>query len=99
MIEVNEKLTRQVAHLARLSLSDSEVTTFTSQLGNILNYIEQLQEVNVQNTEPLSHPLELATPLREDRVVPSLKDKEGKPKVLSSAQDVLYDGYKVPQIL
>jgi len=99
MVEVNEKLTRQVAELARLELSDQEVQVFTSQLGGILKYVEQLQEVNVQGVEPLTHPLDLATPLRPDEVRPSPLDQEGKPKVLRSAPDVLYDGFKVPPIL
>ena len=99
MVEVNEKLTRQVAHLARLELSEAEVTTFTAQLSEVIQYIEKLQEVDVQRVEPLIHPLELATPMREDEVQDSPLDPEGKPRVLSSAPDVLVDGFKVPPIL
>jgi len=95
-IEVNEKLTRQVAHLARLELTDSETTTFTSQLGQILKYIEKLQEVPVDGPageiEPLTHPFELATPYRPDEV-------RAAPKVLQCAPEVLEGGYKVPQVL
>jgi aspartyl-tRNA(Asn)/glutamyl-tRNA(Gln) amidotransferase subunit C len=97
--EVNESLTRQVANLARLELSDLEVQTFTAQLGDILKYIDQLQTVDVSGVEPVVHPLELPTALREDLVRPSPVDDEGRPKVLASAPDVLYDGYKVPPIL
>jgi aspartyl-tRNA(Asn)/glutamyl-tRNA(Gln) amidotransferase subunit C len=99
MVEVNESLTRQVAQLARLELSDQEVKTFTSQLSDILKYVEQLQSADVQGVEPLTHPLALSTALRPDEVRPSPVDSEGKPKVLQSAPDVLYDGFKVPQIL
>jgi aspartyl-tRNA(Asn)/glutamyl-tRNA(Gln) amidotransferase subunit C len=99
MVDVNEALTRQVATLARLELSDSEVKTFTSQVSQIIHYTEKLQEVNVQGVEPLSHPLELPTFLRPDVVAASPVDSEGKPKVLGSAPEVLYDGFKVPPIL
>jgi aspartyl-tRNA(Asn)/glutamyl-tRNA(Gln) amidotransferase subunit C len=99
MVDVNDTLTRKVAQLARLELSDQEVQTFTSQLGDILKYVEQLQQVDVQKVEPLTHPLDLATPMRDDQVRPSPIDAAGKPKVLQSAPDVLYDGYKVPPIL
>lgn len=95
----DEKLTRQVAQLARLELTDAEVTTFTSQLGNILGYIQKLQQADVAGIEPLVHPLELTTPLRDDVVRPSPVDAEGKPKVLQSAPDVLHDGFKVPRVL
>ena len=99
MVEVREELTRYVANLSRLELSHLEVTTFTQQLGEILKYVEQLHKVDVTGVEPLTHPLELATPMREDRVVPSPMDHEGKPKVLLSAPDVMDDGFKVPPIL
>lgn len=99
MVEVNEQLTRKVADLARLELSDQEVQTFTTQLSKIIQYIESLQKVDVQGIEPLTHPLELKTPLREDRVLESPTDEAGKPKVLQSAPDVLYQGFKVPPIL
>lgn len=99
MVHVNENLTKQVAHLARLELSDSEVKTFTLQLGEILKYVEKLQEVDVQGVEPMTHPLELTNPFRSDEVRQSLVDSEGKPKVLGSAPEVLQNGYKVPQIL
>jgi aspartyl-tRNA(Asn)/glutamyl-tRNA(Gln) amidotransferase subunit C len=99
MVEVQDKLTRQVAHLARLELSEQEVQTFTAQLGDILKYVEQLQKVDVQSVEPLTHPLELATPMRNDEVRAPFVDSEGKPKVLQSAPDVLFEGFKVPPIL
>jgi aspartyl-tRNA(Asn)/glutamyl-tRNA(Gln) amidotransferase subunit C len=99
MIQVHETLTRQVADLARLELSDQEVQVFSTQLTQIIRYVEKLQEVDVQGVEPMTHPLDFAATLREDIVKPSPVDAEGKPKVLKSAPEVLYDGYKVPQIL
>ena len=99
MVEVNEKLTQQVAALARLELSESEAKTFSTQIGQIIHYVEKLQEVNVEGVEPMSHPFELPTPLRADQVKGSPIDSEGKPKVLRSAPEVLYDGFKVPPIL
>jgi aspartyl-tRNA(Asn)/glutamyl-tRNA(Gln) amidotransferase subunit C len=98
-MSIDEKMTRKVAELARLDLSDQEVTTFTSQLGQILGYVDQLQELSVEGVEPLVHPIELETPLREDQVVPSRVDADGNPLILKSAPDVLYGGYKVPSIL
>ena len=98
-VEVSEQLTRQVSHLSRLELSDEEVKTFTSQLGEILGYIDQLQKVDVSGVEPMTHPLDLSTPMRDDSVRPSPRDAQGKPKVLASAPDVVQDGFKVPPIL
>jgi aspartyl-tRNA(Asn)/glutamyl-tRNA(Gln) amidotransferase subunit C len=94
-----EALTHQIARLARLELSAQEVATFTPQLDEVLKYVAQLQEVNVTGVEPLTQPIELATPLREDVVVPSPRTASGEPKVLSSAPDTLHGGYKTPPVL
>ena len=99
MVEVNETLTRRTADLARLELTDTEVTTFTKQLGDIIKYVEQLQKLDVCNVEPLTHPTQLAQVLREDLLKPFPMNADGSPKILNSAPDVLYDGYKVPPIL
>lgn len=98
-ITVTEELTRKVAALARLDLSDAEVSAFTSQLGDILRYVGQLQEVDVTGVEPLGSPVEGQEVMRPDEARPSPVDEEGKPKVLSSASDVLAGGFKVPPIL
>ncbi len=95
----SKEMTQQLARLARLKLTDEELTSFTAQVGDILKYVEKLQEVNVDGVAPMTHPLELATPLREDVAVPSPRNAEGKPKVLDAAPDMLNDGYKVPPIL
>src|SRR4051812_1338526 len=98
-IEVDETLTRKVALLARLELTDSEVATFTPQLKGILGYIDQLGQAQVEGVEPMVHPIELETALRDDVARPSPVDPEGKPRVLESAPDVLHDGFKVPPVL
>jgi aspartyl-tRNA(Asn)/glutamyl-tRNA(Gln) amidotransferase subunit C len=92
-IHVDEKLTRKVAGLARLELTDDEVRLFTAQLAQVLGYVEQLEDLEVSEaTEPLTHPLDLAAPLREDTVRPS-------PDVLEGAPEVVESSFKVPPIL
>ncbi len=56
-----------VAHLARLHLSEAEQAQFTAQLGAILDYMEQLNEVPTDGVEPTSHVLDLVNVFREDR--------------------------------
>ena len=99
MIDVNESLTRKVAELARLELTDVELRTFTPQLGEILKYVELLSQVDVSGVAPMTQALDLATPLREDQARPSPVDDEGRPKVLGSAPEVVNEGFKVPPIL
>lgn len=63
---------RDVAHLARLELSDAELTDLTRDLSAILGYVEQLQKVDTTGVEPLAHPLDLGNVFRDDEPSPSL---------------------------
>lgn len=58
----------KIAHLARLTLSDQEKELYTPQLSAILDFIEQMNEVNTDHIEALAHPLELSQRLRPDSV-------------------------------
>ena len=99
MVDINEELTRKVATLARLELTDVEVRTYTGQLKDILAYVDQLALADVQGIEPMTQPRELPTAYREDQAKPFGTDKDGQPKVLGSAPEVIDGGYKVPPIL
>lgn len=85
----------KVAELARLEVTESETETFTDQLGNILEYIEKLNELDTDNVEPTSHVLEISTPLRDDKVVKSLTIEE----VLQNAPESEDDFFVVPQVI
>ena len=67
-MKISKKEVLDTAELARLEFEDSHLEKFTEQLGRILEYIEDLNELNTDGIEPTSHVLELTTPLREDRV-------------------------------
>lgn len=98
-VDVNEELTRRVADLARLRLSDEEVKTFTAQLADILQYMDQLGELETEGVDPMTHPLEMETPLREDEARPSPAHADGRSRMLDAAPEVIDDGFKVPPIL
>jgi len=84
-----------VAELARLEFKEEELEKFTEQLGNILEYIEQLSELNTDNVEPTSHVLDISTPLREDKVVEWLNTEE----VLKNAPESEDNFFVVPQVI
>ncbi len=85
----------KVSELARLEFKEEELEKFTEQLGNILEYIEQLNELNTDNVEPTSHVLDSSTPLREDKVVEWLSTEE----VLKNAPESEDDFFVVPQVI
>ena len=61
---------RRVALLSRLELSDEEVAQFSTQLSDIVEYIEKLNELNTDNVQPLAHCLPVHNVLREDAPAP-----------------------------
>ena len=63
---------KNVADLARLDLTDDELAAMTRQLGSILDYVAQLQQLDVAGVEPLAHALEVQNVFREDEPAPSL---------------------------
>ena len=86
---------RKVAKLARLQLSEADVARFTQQLGQVLEYVEMLSELNTDRVEPLAHPLEIENVLREDEPTPSLS----REAALSNAPKSDGRCFLVPQIL
>ncbi len=99
-IEVNEDLVVKVADLARLALTQEEIQKYASQMKTTLGYVDQIAGVEIPaGIEPLYHPLECETPMRDDVVVPSPTSDDGKPKMIRAAPNTLYEGFKVPPIL
>jgi aspartyl-tRNA(Asn)/glutamyl-tRNA(Gln) amidotransferase subunit C len=65
------------------------------QLTSILEYVNQLQQVNTDNIEPLAHPLPIHNIFRGDEFEPSLAVAEA----LANAPDRRGDFYGVPAVL
>jgi aspartyl-tRNA(Asn)/glutamyl-tRNA(Gln) amidotransferase subunit C len=86
---------RWVAHLARLELSDAELESMARHLSTILDYVDQLQQINTDNVEPLAHPLMIHNVFREDEPAPSLPVDAA----LANAPKREGDFYSVPAVL
>ena len=73
---IDSKVVARAAHLARLRVDDSETAELPPRLNDILGMVDQLQQADVDQVEPLAHPLEVSQPLRDDRVTePDVRDK------------------------
>jgi aspartyl-tRNA(Asn)/glutamyl-tRNA(Gln) amidotransferase subunit C len=66
---ITSKDVEHVAKLARLALTEDEKRLYTDQLSRILEYFGQLNKVNTDGVEPMSHALPVVNVLREDVVV------------------------------
>ena len=75
-IMLNEEQVRKVAKLARIALTDEEVTKFSSQLSNVLGYVEILNEVDVSGVEITSQVTGLTNVMEKDAVVKSPASRE-----------------------
>jgi aspartyl-tRNA(Asn)/glutamyl-tRNA(Gln) amidotransferase subunit C len=64
--KIDEAQVRHIALLSRLELSDKEVSEFSGQLSAILEYVEQLNQLDTEGVEPTAHPLPLRNVFRED---------------------------------
>ena len=95
----SERITRadveHVAQLARLALTDAELTSLTSELGAILDYAAEVSALDTDGVEPTAHPLPLVNVFRADVVEPGLPRDE----VLAVAPAAEDGRFKVPRIL
>lgn len=92
MISADE--VKHVAKLARLELTDEEVEKYSKQLGDILKYVEQMNEVDTTGIEPMPHAIPLYNVMREDVV----KYEETKEELMKNAPYEEDGFFRVPKI-
>lgn len=90
---------RQVAKLAHLEITDAEVEMYTPQMAEIVKYIEQLNELDTADVEPMLGGLtdegSATATIREDAVTGSL----GQQAALSQAPSAVEGHFQVPKVL
>jgi aspartyl-tRNA(Asn)/glutamyl-tRNA(Gln) amidotransferase subunit C len=91
---ITVKDVEHVAKLARLELTDSEKEKFTKQLGDVLKYVEQMNEVDTTNVKPMAHAFDIVNVMRKDEVVKEIS----KEALLQNAPEEENGFFKVPKI-
>jgi aspartyl-tRNA(Asn)/glutamyl-tRNA(Gln) amidotransferase subunit C len=91
---ITKDTVRHIAKLARLSLTPEEEELYTEQLGNILQYFDELKEIDTTTLEPMSHALPIVNVMREDEIVPS----PGHEAILAGAPDAERVFFRVPRL-
>jgi aspartyl-tRNA(Asn)/glutamyl-tRNA(Gln) amidotransferase subunit C len=85
-----------IAHLARLSITEAEATVYAGSLSKILGLVEQLNSVDVSTVEPMAHPLAgQVQRLREDQVTA----EDQHEKFQRNAAKVEAGLYLVPKVI
>jgi aspartyl-tRNA(Asn)/glutamyl-tRNA(Gln) amidotransferase subunit C len=92
MAEITRDEVLHVARLARLELTDGEVTRFQEQLSAILGAVSKVSELDLSDVPPTAHPLEISNAWADDEPRPCLSLDE----VFANAPDREGDLFKVP---
>src|SRR5690606_41150267 len=67
-MQVDEATVRRIARLARIKIADREAQELQKELTGILNWVEQLNEVDTSNVEPMTRVVPIKRKMRKDEV-------------------------------
>ncbi|WP_027964079.1 Asp-tRNA(Asn)/Glu-tRNA(Gln) amidotransferase subunit GatC [Halalkalibacillus halophilus] len=95
MTKITKDDVKHVAKLARLEFSEEELERYTDQLSSILNFSEQLNELDTTDVEPTTHVLDMKNVMRKDEAKEWIKKEDA----LNNAPDQLDGQFRVPSIL
>lgn len=85
----------KIAHLARLSVAEHEIENYADELSRILEFVEQMNEIDTTGVTPLAHPLEMTQRLRPDQVTESDEREEFQACAPSTENGL----YLVPKVI
>ncbi|MEL6793103.1 MAG: Asp-tRNA(Asn)/Glu-tRNA(Gln) amidotransferase subunit GatC [Pseudomonadota bacterium] len=94
-MSVDKDTVRRVAHLARIEVAESDLEPLSKELSAILNFAEQLAEVDVESVEPMTSVTPMALKRRADEVT----DGDIQDKILANAPDAREGFFAVPKVV
>lgn len=94
-MSITPETARKVARLARIRVEDADLPALARELSGILNFMEQLNEVDVSGVEPMTSVTPMRLRLREDRVT----EGEIAARILANAPDQREGFFAVPKVV
>ena len=94
-MSVTKNDVKKIAELARLEFNESELENYTREMNKMLDYVDKLNELDTENIQPLSHPIENTNVFRDDEVKKSTKREDA----LKNAPDKSSEYFKVPKVI
>tara|TARA_Y100001936_G_C15792974_1_gene517442 strand:- start:65 stop:352 length:288 start_codon:yes stop_codon:yes gene_type:complete len=94
-LKIDKDTINKIARLSRIKLEDKESEDYIKDLNSILDWVEQLNEVNTDNVEPLSNISSSVLPKRDD----ISKDSNSSEEILKNAPDKLEGFFAVPKVV
>ena len=92
---IDREEVKKVANLARLNITEAEEVAFTTQLNSILEYFDQLSELDTTDVKPTTRAIETSNVTRTDTLTP-FPDKED---LLKAAPEQQGEFFRVPKII
>lgn len=94
-MSVDKNTVRKAARLARISVPEERLDTLAGELTGIMTWIEQLNEVDVDGVEPMTTPVAMTLPMRDDVV----SDGNIRDQVLANAPKTEDGFFVVPKVV
>jgi aspartyl-tRNA(Asn)/glutamyl-tRNA(Gln) amidotransferase subunit C len=94
-MSISKEDVKYIAALARIDVPEDKLEAMTKSLVGIVQYVEQLQKLDVENVKPTSHAVPVGNVLRPDVIKPSLTNQEA----LSVAVETKDGSFKVPLVI
>ena len=94
-MQVDKETLTKIAHLARLEFDEKDTEKMVNDLGNIISFVEKLNEVDTKGVEPLTAMSHEVNSLREDEVKTHLSHENA----LKNAPQKDNDYFRVPKVL
>lgn len=85
----------KIAHLARLAVDEADIPRYARELSNILGLVEQMNQFDTSNVEPMAHPLDTSQRLRAD----VLSESNQREAFQANAPQVEAGLYLVPKVI
>lgn len=90
---------RKIAKLAHLEITDEEVALYTPQMASIVGYVEQLNELDTENVEPMLGGLTKEGEATDTRRSDVPHESLGQEKALDQAPSAVSGHFQVPKVL
>ncbi len=94
-MSVDAATVRRIAHLARIAVAENEVEHLRGEINNMLAFVEQLNEVNVDGVEPTASVEDMKLKMRDDVV----SDGNYAARVLANAPAADDGFFQVPKVV
>jgi aspartyl-tRNA(Asn)/glutamyl-tRNA(Gln) amidotransferase subunit C len=94
-MSLNAQNVAKIARLARLEVSDSDKEHLAREISGVLQWVEQLNEVNTDNVPQLASVAAVELPWRDDKVT----DGNKQDAVLTNAPKAEYGCFEVPKVM